>query len=65
MGTELGPNASLLTLGELFLGKEQEMTDLADLVGHFHLVLGRGVTLNIRKQVSLYLELHHHYAFYL
>lgn len=30
VGTELGPNTSLLALGEHFLGKDQEMTDLVD-----------------------------------
>lgn len=51
MGTDLGPNASLLTLGELCLGKHQEMAELGDLGGAFSLSVRRGrrVTLNIRQ----------------
>lgn len=51
MGMDLGPNASLLTLGELFLGKGQEMTELVDLGGALSLSIRRGrrVMLNIRQ----------------
>ena len=51
MGMDLGPNASLLTLGELFLGKGQEMTELGDLGGALSLSIRRGrrVMLNIRQ----------------
>lgn len=49
VGTELGPNASLLALGEHFLGKDQEMTDLVNLGGTFSLSVRkrRRVTLSI------------------
>lgn len=53
MGTELGPNTSLLALGEHFLGKDQEMTDLVDLGGTFSLSVRkrRRVTLSIRQWI--------------